>query len=216
MGFDTIAFDLETTGIDPFTDVPVSWALGNKTGLINPCRPIPEGASAIHGITDDMVVNAEPLVNSIFMLRDALENYWQIGKIIIGMNVSYDLTMVQSVCQRFGTFLVVGPVFDVLVIDRHFDKYRKGSRNLTNLCKHYGIVLENAHTSEADANACTLILDKQIEMYPKLQYLPAKDNEVMRQWHQEWLTNFSAYQVKNGNNPVPKGRYAWPIHSKEM
>ena len=166
MGFDTIAFDLETTGIDPFTDVPVSWALGNKTGLINPCRPIPEGASAIHGITDDMVVNAEPLVNSIFMLRDALENYWQIGKIIIGMNVSYDLTMVQSVCQRFGTFLVVGPVFDVLVIDRHFDKYRKGSRNLTNLCKHYGIVLENAHTSEADANACTLILDKQIEMYP--------------------------------------------------
>jgi len=216
MGFYTIAFDLETTGIDPFSDVPVSWTLGDKSGLVNPGRDIPDGASAIHGITNDMVVDAESLLNSTFMLRGALDSYWSAGKIIIGMNVSYDLTMVQALCEKAGTFITIGPVIDVLIIDRHFDKWRKGKRTLTDLCVHYDVVLENAHTSEADANACTFILEKQIELYPKLQYMPTHNNDVMREWYREWLSSYDTYRVKTGQEPVPKGRYDWPIHSKEL
>lgn len=214
-----IAFDLETTGVDPFTDVPVSYTLGDTTALINPGRPIPEGASKIHGITDDMVVNAECLQYSIFAIHNALVSYWALGKTIIGMNVSYDLTMVDSVLRTYGASLKVGSVLDVLVIDRTFDKYRKGSRTLSSLCTHYGVVLENAHTSSADANACIEIFDKQLKMYAPLRYLVNFDklrNDTMAALYVEWLTHYSEYLVKQGKDPIPKGRYRWPIHTQEI
>src|SRR5580700_10696910 len=54
-----LGFDLETTGIDRFSDVPVSYALVRVEGaqvvqrdtwLVDPGREIPDGATAIHGI----------------------------------------------------------------------------------------------------------------------------------------------------------------------
>lgn len=41
--------------------------------------------------------------------------------------------------------------FDPMVLDRAFDKYRKGSRKLVDLCRVYGVPVEtNAHDAEAD------------------------------------------------------------------
>jgi DNA polymerase III epsilon subunit-like protein len=206
-----VAFDLETTGVDPFTDVPVSYTLGDITEYVNPERPIPEGASAIHGITNDMVKGASNQTEITFLLYHYLQDYWKAGKIIIGMNVSYDLTMVNSMCLKLGFGLDVGPVLDVLVIDRHYDTYRKGSRTLTSLCEHYGVTLDNAHSSEADANACITIFEKQVEKWPQLRNINLENNVTMRKWHKEWLSNYSSYRVKNGDSPINSGRYYWPI-----
>lgn len=58
-----LGFDLETTGIDRFKDVPVSYALVyavagrirvSWSGLIDPDRDIPEEATAAHGITTEI------------------------------------------------------------------------------------------------------------------------------------------------------------------
>ena len=214
--FDLIPFDLETTGIDCFTDVPVSYYLGDKEGYINPGIDIPESTTEIHGITNEMVADAPNLLNSVFMIRDALDTYWAQNKIIVGMNVSYDITMINSCLHRYGSFLVPGAVIDVLAIDRFYDKYRKGSRKLVDLCAHYGIELENAHTASADAKACPLIFNKQLEKYESLKRLDLRNNKTMRMMYQQWLTNYSVYLVKNGGEPIPVGRYEWPIHSKEI
>ena len=57
-----LGFDFETTGIDRFNDVPVSYALvsmvagevvSTSAGLIDPGREIPEGASQVHGISTE-------------------------------------------------------------------------------------------------------------------------------------------------------------------
>ncbi len=68
--------DVETTGIDPETDkvveiagIPLTWTLGAKRfevgapiqHLVNPARPIPATASAIHHITDSHVRGAPPI-----------------------------------------------------------------------------------------------------------------------------------------------------------
>jgi len=214
--YELVAFDLETTGIDPFYDVPVSYQVGEVSGFVNPGREIPQGAIDIHGITDAMVSNAPSLIESTFEIRDLLESAWQNRNIIIGMNVSYDLTMIYNLLEQYGSFMVMGPVLDVLVIDRTWDKYRKGSRKLSALCEHYGVELKNAHTASADAQACIDIFAKQVEKWPWLETLTMDDNGKLASWYVKWLDGYSDYLVRQGNDPIPKGRYSWPIHSKEV
>ncbi len=59
---EVLGLDFETTGVDRFTDVPVSYALVSVldgvavrswSGLIDPGREIPSDATAVHGITTE-------------------------------------------------------------------------------------------------------------------------------------------------------------------
>lgn len=61
--------DFETTDVNPLECMPVQLAVvryegGKEVGaastLLNPGCPIPESAAAIHGKTDEMVLNAPP------------------------------------------------------------------------------------------------------------------------------------------------------------
>ena len=226
-----VGFDLETTGVSSFVDAPVSYGFFEHIvrdddnerigswGLINPGVPIPPGASAIHGITDEMVANAHSLGESVEYIVERLATIWSSGYAVVGMNVSYDLTMVNSVCQRldYPTLEqrgVVGPVLDVLILDRHFDKWRKGSRKLTDLCQLYGVELGNAHSAVDDAKASVEVLEAQLKRYPEIGEIPTEMmNETLRTWYQEWFASFSSYLEKKGEAPISAGRYDWPIHS---
>ena len=62
-----VVFDLETTGTDPATDriveisalrIEVDGSRSIKTRRLDPERPIPPGATAVHGIRDDDVRGA--------------------------------------------------------------------------------------------------------------------------------------------------------------
>ena len=59
---EVLGFDFETTGVDRFHDVPVSFALvtlvggvlvSTSSGLVDPGREIPAGATEVHGITTE-------------------------------------------------------------------------------------------------------------------------------------------------------------------
>ncbi|HEY5265446.1 MAG TPA: exonuclease domain-containing protein [Acidimicrobiales bacterium] len=228
-----VAFDLETTGVSSFLDVPVSYGFfehivkngGNERirrgGFINPGIAIPAGAGAIHGITDEMVVDAQSLLDGIEFIAERLREIWSSGYVIVGMNVSYDLTMVESLCQRLGIATLaqrggVGPVLDVLILDRHYDKWRKGPRKLTDLCANYGVTLDSAHSAVDDAAASLEVLEAQLKQYPAIGEIPVDSiNESMRAWYVEWLASFSTYLEKKGEAPISAGRYDWPIHSGE-
>lgn len=75
---DYVIFDLETTGISLKKDevieisavkVRAGQVIGEFTSLVNPGRPIPHSASAVNGITDDLVADAPLFCN---VLRDFL------------------------------------------------------------------------------------------------------------------------------------------------
>jgi DNA polymerase-3 subunit epsilon len=228
-----VGFDLETTGISSFLDVPVSYSFVERVddgsrllsvfegGLVNPGREIPAGACAIHGITDDMVVDAMPLAEATEVIVKKLHDVWRDGGVIVGMNVSYDLTMVDSMCRRLGLVPLqlrgrIGSVMDVLILDRHFDKWRKGSRKLTDLCGHYEVTLSNAHSAAYDAEASLVVLETMRRRFPDLDLLEGEyANVALRSWYQDWLTSFSRYLEKKGESPVPAGRYEWPIHADD-
>lgn len=212
-----VAFDLETTGIDPFNDRPVSYALIGPNyrlgNLINPGMLIPIEATNIHGITDDLVTLGQPIDEAIEFIVDALHTLWDEDAVLVGMNLSYDLTMIASLCKKLSLGFEVGAVADVLVIDRHFDKWRSGSRNLTSLCEFYSVPLTDAHSADADSEACLMLLFKMSKRYQLPVF--SKDNHTLRSWYQEWLRSYSSYQVKQGKEPIPLGRYEWPIHKED-
>lgn len=225
-----VGFDLETTGVSSFHDAPVSYSfvehvrsanateIRSESGYVNPGVAIPAGAFAIHGISDEMVSDAPALKDAVEGIAQRLNTIWSSGGVIVGMNVSYDLTMIDSLCRRLATATLgqrgaIGPVLDILILDRHFDKWRKGARKLTDLCSHYGVTLSSAHTAADDAEASLNVLEAMQELYPAIGELPITAiNDTSRAWYQEWLTSFSSYLEKKGEGPVNVGRYEWPIH----
>jgi len=230
-----LAFDLETTGVDPFRDLPVSYALvldeaGTSerssgpvvdAGLVDPGIPIPPESTAVHHITDDMVAGAADLGSAVEHVASALVGAWESGGAVVGMNVSYDLTLLDTALARLGLDRLgvrspgLGPVYDVLVIDRACDRYRKGKRRLGDLCRHYGVPLgeDEAHDATVDCMATLAVLDAMLDRYPEVDALAADAvSERMGAWYRTWLGGFSDHLMRNGGRPVDDGRFDWPIH----
>jgi len=221
-----LGFDLETTGVDTDTDVPVSYSFvsfnhgvhsKSKSGLINPGRVIPEGAIAVHGITNEQAqAEGAELEATVTEIRGTLVRASLTGIPVVGMNVSYDLKMIDACSQRLtGVSLRdagwIGPVLDVLVIDRHFDKYRKGSRKLIDLCAHYGVDAGDLHDARGDVQASVAVLLAQVEAYPELASMDIGELYVsQQQWHREWAEHYSGYLVSKGKEPLPASAFVWP------
>ena len=79
---EVLGLDFETTGIDRFNDVPVSYALVSVvegvvvrswSGLIDPGRDIPPEATAVHGISTERArEEGMPLHAAISLVSDAV------------------------------------------------------------------------------------------------------------------------------------------------
>src|SRR5579863_4605713 len=170
---DMLAFDLETTGVDRFDDVPVSFALllirdgrviDGRVRLVDPGREIPPGATAIHGITTERARSeGMPLGPAAEWMARVLVRASRRGMPVAGMCLGYDLTLLDACLEReFGTGLIDlgrrGPVLDASVIDRRVDRYRRGRRTLVALCEHYAVSAASAHEASADAQAAVDVL----------------------------------------------------------
>jgi DNA polymerase-3 subunit epsilon len=166
-----IFIDLETTGLNPWADRIVEATFlkfypdGNSelvTKLINPEVPIPEDATAIHGITDSDVVGKPNFGQYSAELAGFIADCD-----IAGFNVKrFDLPFLETEFRRAGVdfsrqnrFIV-----DALVIYHKFEQ-----RSLEAAYQRYcGKELSSRHSSLADAKATVEILDAQISLYAEL------------------------------------------------
>ena len=222
-----VGFDLETTGTDVENDVPVSYAFVNRTAegrshagsLINPGRAIPEAAIAVHGITNERAkAEGASLDDAIGIITHKLWIASDNGSPIVGMNVGFDLKMIDA-CSRRTTGLSLadggfnGPVLDILVIDRHYDRYRKGGRKLVDLCAHYGVDVDNdLHDARADVEATLAVFMQQVLRYKELDNLDLDTlYKAQAQWHREWAEGFSSYLVSKGKDPLTPAQMDWPL-----
>jgi DNA polymerase-3 subunit epsilon len=107
MGDGAVILDCETTGLDLYTDEPVQIGVISIGGdvlldtLIRPSKPIPPEATAIHGITDEMVANA-PTFEQIYPQLVSLLD----GKTVIAYNESYDRAILRHTCLRLGLMIL--------------------------------------------------------------------------------------------------------------
>lgn len=180
-GLTFASFDLETTGPDPKSDrivtANVTYAsvvdgelkMGSSVDwLLDPGIEIPEGASAVHGVTTEQA--REKGTDYAVGLRDIITTVnasTSEGDVLVVYNASFDLTLLASEARRVfpGEDLILPHklVVDPFVIDKAIDKYRKGKRTLTATATHYGVELLNAHSADADAEAALQLAWKLIQ-----------------------------------------------------
>lgn len=152
-----IAFDLETTGTVPGVDKIVEiGAVKFNNGvvesvfstLVDPQKSIPPGASAVNGITDDMVFG-KPLIESL--LGDFAEFCEDLP--MVAHNAPFDSQFLMADIKRHESTAPRGVVLDTLPISR---KVFPGLANykLGTLVQHLKIPSAGFHRAEEDATYC--------------------------------------------------------------
>jgi len=157
-----IYLDLETTGLSITQDRIVQ--IGcirdgvEKKMLINPGIPIPPEATAIHGITDEMVKDANPFK----MIAKGLWDYLY-GHDLAGYNSSsYDLPLLMEEFARVGMEMSFE---GIQIHDVYRNECKINPRNLSAVYKRLtGEELDSAHDALADTRATKIIHELQLEM----------------------------------------------------
>jgi DNA polymerase-3 subunit epsilon len=191
-------FDLETTGIDPATDriveicvlrVETDGSEEIKTRRINPERPIPAAATAIHGIRDEDVRDAPTFKEIARGLHAFLE-----GADLAGYNVArFDAPLLNREFADCGFDLRLA---DRRIVDAMTIYHRKERRDLSAACRFYlDRPHDGAHSAEADVRVTAGILDAQLERYSDL---PATVGEL-----EAWCRSGRTDGVD------PSGKFIW-------
>ncbi|GAA3660568.1 3'-5' exonuclease [Microbacterium marinilacus] len=219
-------FDLETTGIDVTSDRIVTAYVGLLDGtgavvhdehwLADPGVEIPEGATAVHGITTERArAEGRPASDVVSEIAAALRTLMSGGIPIVAYNAAYDLSLLKHECERHGVEPLASPapVVDPYVIDKTLDKYRKGKRTLDVVAAHYSVPLDAAHEASADAIAAGRVALALAERYA--DRLPEDVLELhTRQigWAREQAESLTEYFVKIGRlEPSEALDGSWPV-----
>lgn len=152
-----IAFDLETTGtvagVDQIVEIgAVRYVNGHPEGtystLIDPRKSMPAGATAVNGITDDMLVG-KPYI------EDLLESFSEFcGDLpLVAHNAPFDAQFLKADILKHELPGPRGLVLDTLPISR---KVFPGLANykLGTLIQHLDLPAGQFHRAEEDASYC--------------------------------------------------------------
>lgn len=150
-----IAFDVETTGLDPQENEIIEiGALKVRDGrvaerfmeFIHPQNPISPSITNLTGITNDMVAGARPRRAVVSDFLDFCED-----DVLVGHNVTFDYSFMKSSAARDGMdFEKMG--IDTLKIAKKIHK-DLDSKSLGRLCEYYHIENRSAHRAYHDALA---------------------------------------------------------------
>lgn len=160
-----VCFDLETTGTDRATDRIVQFCFirmntdsttDKLSRWINPQMEIPAAATAVHGITNDMVSNFQPFEAHAEEVLDFIE-----GCDLAGFNcLVFDVPVLFNELYRSG---IVWDYTKHSIIDACNIYKRNAPRDLTSALLHYcKEVLNDAHNATTDTEATLKVFMQQV------------------------------------------------------
>lgn len=217
-----LGFDVESTGVDPQRDriVTASWelrrgdqVLQQETLLFNPGVPIPQAAIDVHGITNELA-QAEGLDPAVGLeeLAGKLASYLREGAPLVGFNVQFDVTMLEAELRRYNLPTIAerlggrfAPVIDPLILDREFDRWRKGKRKLIDLLDVYNVPVDadELHQSDVDVSATLSLLQEMTQKFPKLAQMELMElHDFQKIAYFRWASDFSDWLVSKGKTPL--------------
>jgi DNA polymerase-3 subunit epsilon len=153
-----VVFDCETTGLDVEREVILSIGAVRLHGsriyrssvidqIVDPRRPIPKASTAIHGITDDMVKQAENFGQVWPQLRAMLEN-----AVLVGHNIAFDAAFLEKAARALGDNWPVPVFLDTVLL--YAALYPQAERlALDEVAAQLGVSIEGRHTALGDALA---------------------------------------------------------------
>jgi DNA polymerase-3 subunit epsilon len=195
-----VFFDLETTGVNITTDriVEISYLKVYPNGkevsttyLVNPERPIPAEATAVHKITDEMVKDKPTFKELAKTIAKDIE-----GCDIAGFNSNrFDVPLLMEEILRAGVELDIS---HRRFVDVQTIFHKKEQRTLSAAYKFYcGQDLEGAHSAKADVQATYEVLKSQLDRYPDLE----NDVQFLADYSvQNRNVDFAGRIVYNDNN----------------
>lgn len=219
-------FDLETTGVDVAADRIVTAHVGvlnahgreiaARSWLADPGVTIPDGATAVHGVTTEHArAHGRPAAEVVEQVVRALRSLFEQGVPVVAYNASYDFSLLTHEARRHGIEPIVspGPVIDPLVIDKAYDRYRRGKRTLEVVAAHYAVPLDGAHEASADAIAAGRVAQALAREFA----LPDSADELhTRQvaWARAQAASLTEYFVRIGRlDPEESLDGTWPVRS---
>jgi DNA polymerase III epsilon subunit-like protein len=212
------SLDFETTGVDPFNDRVLSYALLDQhgfeiTGLVDPGVPIPPESAVVHGITEAMLADAPTSAEGIAVVVDWVQSLVdrQVGLVVF--NAAYDLTMLRAEAVRHGLtqpdwsrLLVVDP----FVVDWGIERGALGQRRLIDVASYYGIPIENAHDATCDARAAREVAVELGARHVQIGATTLLELMVdQRTWHTERALEWNAHATSKGRPADDLG--GWPL-----
>jgi DNA polymerase-3 subunit epsilon len=219
-----LVFDTETTGVDTDEDrivqlvIATADAEGNlmahREWLIDPGVPIPEEATAVHGLTNAYLEENGEYPGTA--LEEALAFFEQYEPLTwVAYNLNYDLSILKAEFERHLLldiwWMTQMRLFDPLIVDRAKDKWRKGKRKLFNVAEHYGVAYdaERLHNALYDVEITAKVAAKVAGKYG----IPS--NAEQADMHRAWAENFESYLrgVKKDDTIVIEK--SWPLREKE-
>jgi DNA polymerase-3 subunit epsilon len=226
------SFDTETTGVDVEHDRIVTAALVvqesadgpvlRRDWVADPGVPIPAGATAVHGLTDRWArEHGRPAPVVVEEVARALAGTARAGLPLVIMNAPYDLTLLDRELGRhrggsLADYVASAPllVVDPRVLDKHLDRYRKGRRTLTDLCAHYGAVLNGAHDAAADATAAMLLVRAIGDRFEErlAAMTPAELHLRQAVWHAAQARGLQQWFNRSGSPELVDT--AWPLRRR--
>jgi DNA polymerase-3 subunit epsilon len=230
------AFDTETSGVKVFDDHILSAAAcspassGAATGswlmCPHPDFEVPEGASAVNGLTTEMIrEQGRPPVEVLTEISTRLAYAQAAGVPIVGHNLSFDLTILDANCRRHGVPTLgdllgqtVGPCIDTMIIDRQLKPYRRrvsdtqGPYCLKTACQVWGIPWSDdlAHEASYDALQSARAAWRMSGAPEVAQMDLAELHAAQIQWATDQASSFAAWLRKQGK-PADDVDGSWPI-----
>lgn len=151
---DYVVFDLETTGINQEKDAIIEISavkvekhkvVGEFSTLVNPGRHIPAGATAVNGITDDMVKDAPGIETAIKDFMEFIGN-----NVLVGHNIhTFDTNFIYDAALKFLGQEVRNDYIDTLYLARRCLP-ELSHHKLTDVAAHFGLQTEGAHRALFD------------------------------------------------------------------
>lgn len=223
-------FDLESTGVDVDTARIVTATVARvgagmetiaHTWLVAVDEDIPAEATAIHGVTTEHArEHGQPAAQVLDHISEALVTALTAGVPVVGMNVAYDFTLLDRELRRHDLPTVedrlghpIGPVLDVLVLDKAVDTYRRGGRKLTDLCALYNARIDGAHHSASDALAAARVAYRIAQRYPDIAAMSlAELHQAQVRWRTEQQASLADYFRARGRHEDAAGVVTdWPL-----
>ena len=157
-----VVFDLETTGLGAkFGDEIIEIAgvrikngkvIDKFCSLVNPCRPISPGATAVNGITDDMVKGSPKIA-------EVLPKFLEFSKesVLVAHNASFDMGFLLEKMKQINYRSFKESVLDTLVLSRRIHSAEK-SHSLPSIRRRLNVNCETEHRAMGDVEATGEIL----------------------------------------------------------
>ncbi len=231
-----LAFDTETSGVDVFNDHIVQAVLSLYDGdentlikerewFIDPGIDIPQGAVDVHGFSNEFLKeHGKPTKDVISEISDTLIEWYdeaQYDTVLSIMNAPFDTSILNAELARIGHSAVNWDSFligDVLVIDKAIDKFRKGSRKLVDMAKHYKIKFDEseAHDAGFDNWLSVAVLSRILKKRPVDASLSGHQHfmEFQRKAKAEQAKSFQSYLRRKENDDSIVINGDWPTQWK--